>query len=197
MKESEAAERKPLLAPGKMEPMTDDRGATSQDSESQKSERSERERIGVRAAIKRHLDELSKNLDMRRHARIQADAEVEKQGKLVEIEIEKERKLAEVRGGHSTERASSLRARTRAGKGRTAHQNAERKRASRIRRIIDQNAKSLFYCRELDRDNIRPPQGWEGCPNTYVKAYQDPKWRKKIQQEKWRIGRLSLSKLSD
>jgi hypothetical protein len=181
MKESEAAERKPRLAPGKMEPMTDDRGATSQDSESQKSERSERERIGVRGAIKRHLDKLSKNLDMRRHARIQADAEVEKQRKLAEIEIEKERELVEIRKTHTSEGRATRRSGPLKVKSR-----GQLKREADIRSIIGCGSRGAAYCRELDNRGVKIPAIWvaKGCPSKYAEAYRITKWKKSIQNEK-------------
>ncbi len=44
------------------------------------------------------------------------------------------------------------------------------------------------YCFSLDDRKMRLPNDWkeEGCPDTYVQAYKDKQWRKRIQDEKCR-----------
>lgn len=69
----------------------------------------------------------------------------------------------------------------------------ELKRLKRIRVVIDQGLRGIRYCKELDRDGVNPKRDWlaDGCPNSYVLAYADKKWRKKIQHEKWRVSKMS------
>jgi hypothetical protein len=48
------------------------------------------------------------------------------------------------------------------------------------------------YCAALDSRRLRLPDRWieEGCPRTYVQAYRDTQWRKRIQDEKCRYREL-------
>jgi hypothetical protein len=54
---------------------------------------------------------------------------------------------------------------------------------------IQSELKALKYCVALDERKVRIPDSWteEGCPSTYALAYRDPKWRKRIQDEKCRF----------
>src|SRR5919108_883690 len=63
---------------------------------------------------------------------------------------------------------------------------------------IQARLKGLEYCRYVDGCGIRPPAKWqaEGCPSTYVAAYQQGQpWRKKIQDQKHRSA-LSYERTS-
>lgn len=53
---------------------------------------------------------------------------------------------------------------------------------------IQSGLKGHRYCSALDARRVRPPERWkeEGCPDTYVLAYRDSHWRKRIQDEKCR-----------
>ena len=57
--------------------------------------------------------------------------------------------------------------------------------------IISMGFKGLKYCHAVDK-KVTIPDAWrkEGCPKTYVEAYKvvtDRNWRKRIQDEKYRI----------
>jgi hypothetical protein len=68
----------------------------------------------------------------------------------------------------------------------------ELKKLRKIRLVIDRGLKGVPYCQELDHEGVTPKRKWieDGCPNTYTTAYKDPKWRKRIQQEKWHVGKM-------
>lgn len=53
---------------------------------------------------------------------------------------------------------------------------------------IQSGLKSLKYCAALDERKIHPPDEWidDGCPPTYAQAYRVQRWRKRIQDEKFR-----------
>jgi hypothetical protein len=57
---------------------------------------------------------------------------------------------------------------------------------------IQSKNKGLKYCKTLDERNLAIPAGWiqDGCPATYSEAYRVPTWRKRIQDEKHRFGKL-------
>jgi len=60
-----------------------------------------------------------------------------------------------------------------------------------ISEAIKDNRKAERYCAYLDMNNIKPPKAWidEFCPQSYVKAYKNPLWRKRIQDQKSRVKR--------
>jgi len=53
---------------------------------------------------------------------------------------------------------------------------------------IQSGLKAQKYCAALDERRVRLPIHWieEECPSTYVQAYREAKWRKRIQDEKSR-----------
>lgn len=61
-------------------------------------------------------------------------------------------------------------------------------RAAVIFGAIQSGLKGYKYCLTLNARNVWPPEQWveDGCPNTYVLAYRDSQWRKRIQDEKYR-----------
>jgi hypothetical protein len=66
---------------------------------------------------------------------------------------------------------------------------SEKKRRTAIFRAIEANYKGPAYCRQVDREKLRPIPEWVelGWPGSYEKAYnQDKKWKKRIQDEKYR-----------
>jgi hypothetical protein len=68
------------------------------------------------------------------------------------------------------------------------------KRELTIFDIIQMHVKGAKYCSALDGRGIMIPEKWrnEGCPTTYAEAYEvdtGPNWRKRIQDEKYRIKR--------
>ena len=70
-----------------------------------------------------------------------------------------------------------------------------RKRLQRMAAIfgaIQSKLEGQKYCAALDDRRVPLPDRWreEGCPNTYVVAYRDPAWRKRIQDEKHRHRKL-------
>lgn len=69
----------------------------------------------------------------------------------------------------------------------------EIQREGRIRAIIRKGRTGIRYCKLLDVEGITPPPKWveDRCPATYTKAYADPQWRKRIQDEKSRLGKLA------
>jgi hypothetical protein len=75
---------------------------------------------------------------------------------------------------------------------RRKHANPHKeKRIGIIRGALEACAKGIQYCRLLDERLAPIPPEWrdEGCPDTHVLAYKDPKWRQRIQDEKSRIAR--------
>lgn len=56
---------------------------------------------------------------------------------------------------------------------------------------LQNGLKASKYCAALDGRGLRVPDPWveDGCPSTYAQAYKDPKWRKRIQDDKCRYGR--------
>ena len=73
---------------------------------------------------------------------------------------------------------------------RSRHVHSNREKV--IREIASLGFTGLSYCREMDRRKISGNPAWlnnEEWPGTYEGAYrQGKKWRKRIQQEKWRIS---------
>jgi hypothetical protein len=65
-------------------------------------------------------------------------------------------------------------------------------RQSVIFGAIQAGLRGRKYCSELDSRRLRLPPLWteEGCPATYAEAYRSPAWRKRIQDEKHRFGKL-------
>ena len=63
---------------------------------------------------------------------------------------------------------------------------AEKRRRQVIFGAIQAHLKGHKYCSELDLRRLPLPLAWkdQGCPDTYVQAYKDPIWRKRIQDEK-------------
>jgi hypothetical protein len=53
---------------------------------------------------------------------------------------------------------------------------------------IQSGLKGPKYCAALDARKVNLPEQWkeDGCPDTYVKAYREPLWRQRIQDEKSR-----------
>jgi hypothetical protein len=60
-----------------------------------------------------------------------------------------------------------------------------------IRQISDAGHQGIKYCGEMDRREVQIPWEWRsnGCPATYVEAYKNQDWRKRIQDEKSRANR--------
>ena len=52
--------------------------------------------------------------------------------------------------------------------------------------------KGMDYCREVDRRRLTIPQTWkeDGWPGSYAKAYSDPKWAKRIQDQKSKLRKV-------
>jgi hypothetical protein len=52
--------------------------------------------------------------------------------------------------------------------------------------------RGIVYCHALELENIPPRMEWikEGCPAAYPEAYKNPKWRKRIQDEKCRLSKF-------
>ncbi len=67
----------------------------------------------------------------------------------------------------------------------------EKKRREAILHAIQANDKGIKYCKTLDECRLSIPEAWaqDGCPTTYVEAYRNQKWRKRIQDEKSRYKR--------
>lgn len=70
---------------------------------------------------------------------------------------------------------------------------AETHRRGVIFGAIQSNLEGLRYCKELDIRRLVIPSAWidDGCPATYTAAYvaDDPKWRQRIQDEKYRYSK--------
>ncbi|MGA2358640.1 MAG: hypothetical protein ABSF66_06545 [Terriglobales bacterium] len=68
---------------------------------------------------------------------------------------------------------------------------SEEKRRKIIREIDKLRVKGAKYCTECDNRRLPPRPEWlnDGWPGRYSKAYKDPKWRKRIQSDKWRMTR--------
>ncbi len=60
-----------------------------------------------------------------------------------------------------------------------------------ISKAIKEDLKAERYCAYLDINNIKPLKAWidELCPQSYVKAYKNPLWRKRIHDQKSRVKR--------
>jgi hypothetical protein len=73
--------------------------------------------------------------------------------------------------------------------GRKARVQSDPKRYRVIFGAIEANLKGKEYCAELDSKRLSLPREWtkQGCPTTYTTANKDPKWRKRIQDEKSRF----------
>jgi hypothetical protein len=58
--------------------------------------------------------------------------------------------------------------------------------------VIQLGSKGAKYSRDLESRKISPEPRWiaEGCPATYPEAYKIPKWRQRLQDEKWRLAKL-------
>jgi hypothetical protein len=58
--------------------------------------------------------------------------------------------------------------------------------------------RGAVYCWTLEKSKIPPPQKWidEGCPTTYPDAYKIAKWRKRIQDEKYRLSQFLPRKMA-
>ena len=71
---------------------------------------------------------------------------------------------------------------------KTAQSKTQLRKTSVIFGAIQSGLKALKYCAVLDERRVRLPIHWiEGeCPSTYVQAYKEAKWRKRIQDEKSR-----------
>ncbi len=67
---------------------------------------------------------------------------------------------------------------------------SEMKRRAVIFGAIQAGLKGEKYCSALDGRRVQLPGTWkeEGCPDTYGQAYKEPRWRKRIQDEKCRYG---------
>jgi hypothetical protein len=72
------------------------------------------------------------------------------------------------------------------------------KREGKILPILERGVEAETYCRELDAAGLRPPRTWIklGCPSTHEKAWREPKWNKRIRQEKYRLSRKVRRQLS-
>jgi hypothetical protein len=66
-----------------------------------------------------------------------------------------------------------------------------------IRKAIREGLEGIRYCKELDAEGAAPPTSWASdqlWPGKYAKAYQDPAWRKRIQDQKTKERRRMESK---
>jgi len=63
------------------------------------------------------------------------------------------------------------------------------KRRKMICEISDLLVEGPKYCAEMDKRSVPPPREWldEGWPRSYSQAYKDTKWRKRINDEKYRM----------
>ena len=68
------------------------------------------------------------------------------------------------------------------------------KRTAVIFGAIQSDIRGPKYCAALDARSLKLPDQWieEGCPNSYVLAYKDARWRKRIQDEKCRYRKKYL-----
>jgi len=127
---------------------------------------------------------LMRKLTMGREHQIQLRHEEE----LHKKRLEQTRELAEVELQLARQKAE-LRKPARPSK-RTAPSNAvDAKRYRVIREVAEMGYEGQKYCAALGQREIAVPFAWvkEGCPREYSKAYKEPKWRKRIQDEKYRI----------
>jgi hypothetical protein len=55
----------------------------------------------------------------------------------------------------------------------------------------DSTLRGMVYCAALDSRKVPTAPAWRaaGCPMQYVPAYKSKKWRKRIQDEKYRLTR--------
>lgn len=81
-------------------------------------------------------------------------------------------------------------ARSTRSKRNTKKTRTESRKTAVIFGAIQLRLKGAKYCAALDSRKVRLPDRWleEGCPDTYAKAYLEPAWRKRIQDEKCRYG---------
>lgn len=88
------------------------------------------------------------------------------------------------------EQAHSADRETRPGrtKGKTSKTKDQLFKTELIFGAIQAGLKGQKYCATLDSRRVRLPDQWieEGCPDMYGKAYREPRWRKRIQDEKSR-----------
>jgi hypothetical protein len=51
------------------------------------------------------------------------------------------------------------------------------------------NLEGLDYCVAMDDRKAPIPQAWlqQNCPRSYVQAYKLPKWKQRINDEKYRM----------
>jgi hypothetical protein len=127
-------------------------------------------------------------------AMFRAKAEAARENILHQQRLQHERELAEVRLESERQHAKIRRASapTTRGTARSSHSRplkpfAERKRQI-IRDLSRMNLEGIEYCAKMD-ERIAIPQAWvqQGCPKSYVGAYQLPKWRQRINDEKYRM----------
>lgn len=112
--------------------------------------------------------------DKRYRRRFKIETEVKE-----EVKDERERRRAAMRSETAKPQA------TKAGKKLSDHEQ-------KVWKVIQQRAKGLQYCRELDKADAKPPRTgvWKECAGTYTAAYRlgDP-WRHRIQNEKSKTKR--------
>jgi len=71
---------------------------------------------------------------------------------------------------------------------KTARSKTQLRKTGVIFGAIQSGLKALKYCAALDARRVQLPNHWieEECPSTYLQAYREVKWRKRIQDEKSR-----------
>jgi len=62
------------------------------------------------------------------------------------------------------------------------------KRQKVIRLALRKHLKGMGYCTFLHSHDAKPREDWirDGCPDSYPKAYHEPKWQERIHGEKYR-----------
>jgi hypothetical protein len=96
-----------------------------------------------------------------------------------EFELERERLARLAAESARTAKTASKRQRKR----------LTRRELARLRIVfgaLQAGLKGLKYCVELDRKRLATPADWieGGCPSSYRAAYSEPRWRKRIQDQK-------------
>jgi hypothetical protein len=71
-------------------------------------------------------------------------------------------------------------------------------RETDIWKVIGRGSRGAAYCRELHNAGLRPRKSWtdDDCPRTYPGAYLDRRWRKRIQDEKYKVSQKALAQLA-
>jgi hypothetical protein len=77
---------------------------------------------------------------------------------------------------------------------RPTKRRSKTEKTETIRQFV--HLKGPGYCRAMDQAGMKPKPSWitDGCPSSYLEAYRDPdrRWRKRIQDEKSKIGKRKV-----